>query len=182
MTTATGTDTLVPQGTWTADPLHSNASFEVEHSGVSTFRGGFKPIDARLVSGEDGPRLEGAVKVETISIDDDNIRPHLLSPEFFDAERNPEVSFRSSEIAGTSDDLTVRGELALAGVSLPVEAKGRLRGPVDTGAGDKVALSLKATIDRTAYGMTWQMELPGGGSILGNDVKLIVELELNREA
>jgi polyisoprenoid-binding protein YceI len=180
MTTATVT--LVPHGAWTADPLHSNAGFEVEHGGVSTFRGGFKPIEARLVSGDDGLRLEGTVKVETISIDDDNIRPHLLSPEFFDVERNPDVTFRSTEIAGTTDELAVRGDLALAGVSLPIEAKGRLRGPVDTGAGDKLALSLEATIDRTAYGMDWQMDLPGGGSILGNDVKLIVELELNREA
>ena len=182
MTTTTGTRTIVPHGTWVADALHSNANFEVEHGGVSTFRGGFKPIDAKLISGDDGVSLEGGVKVETISIDDDNIRPHLLSPDFFDAERNPDVSFRSTEITGSADDLTVRGELAFAGVSLPVEASGRIRGPVATPAGDKVALSLEATIDRTDYGMNWQMDLPGGGSILGNDVKLIVELELNREA
>ena len=91
MTTATA-DTLVPHGTWTADALHSNANFEVEHGGVSTFRGGFKPIDAKLVSGDDGVSLEGGVKVGTISIDDENIRPHLLSPDFFDVERNPEVA------------------------------------------------------------------------------------------
>jgi polyisoprenoid-binding protein YceI len=181
MTTASPTATLVPHGTWVADQLHSNAGFEVEHGGVSTFRGGFKPIDAKLVAGADGVALAGTVRVETISIDDDNIRPHLLSPEFFDVERNPEVTFRSSEIAGGADDLTVRGDLALAGASLPVEAKGRVRGPVPTPAGEKLALSLEATIDRTAYGMNWQMELPGGGSMLGNAVKLIVELELNRE-
>jgi polyisoprenoid-binding protein YceI len=180
MTTAT--TTIVPQGTWSADALHSNANFEVEHGGVATFRGGFKPIDAKLVSGHDGLLLEGTVRVETISIDDENIRPHLLSPEFFDAERNPEVSFRSTAIDGGATDLTVRGELAFAGVSLPVEAKGRIRGPVSTPAAEKVALSLEATIDRTDYGMNWQMDLPAGGSMLGNDVKLIVELELNREA
>ncbi len=181
MTTATA-DTLVPHGTWTADALHSNANFEVEHGGVSTFRGGFKPIGAKLVSGDDGVSLEGGVKVGTISIDDDNIRPHLLSPDFFDVERNPDVRFRSTEITGSADELTVRGELALAGVSLPVEAKGRVRGPVDTGAGEKISVSLETTIDRTAYGMNWQMELPGGESALGNEVKLVVELELNRGA
>jgi polyisoprenoid-binding protein YceI len=181
LSTATETKTLVPHGTWVADQLHSNATFEVEHGGVSTFRGGFKPIAAKLVVDADGVALEGTVRVETISIDDENIRPHLLSPEFFDVERNPEVTFRSTEVSGAADDLTVRGDLALAGVSLPVEARGRVRGPVSTQAGEKLALSLEATIDRTAYGMNWQMELPGGGSILGNDVKLIVELELNRE-
>jgi polyisoprenoid-binding protein YceI len=182
MTTTTDTRTIVPHGTWVADALHSNANFEVEHGGVSTFRGGFRPIDAKLASGDDGVSLEGGVKVETISIEDENLRPHVLSPDFFDAERNPDVSFRSTEITGSADELTVRGELAFAGVSLPVEARGRIRGPVATPAGDKVALSLEATIDRTDYGMNWQMDLPGGGSILGNDVKLIVELELNREA
>lgn len=179
MTTATAT--RIPEGVWTVDQTHSNANFEVEHAGVSTFRGGFKPIEARLTAGESGLELEGAVAVESISVDDENIRPHLLSPEFFDAERNPRISFRSTEIAGEGDDLRVRGELAMAGASLPVEATGRLRGPVEgPGGGEKLALSLEATIDRTAYGMDWQMELPSGGQALANDVTLVVELELNR--
>jgi polyisoprenoid-binding protein YceI len=177
MTTAT-TETLVPHGTWAVDAVHSNANFEVEHSGVSAFRGGFKPVDAKLVSSDDTISLEGGVKVDTITIDDENIRPHVLSPDFFDAERNPDITFRSTEISGSADDLTVRGDLALAGVTLPVEARGRIRGPVDGPTGQKLALSLAATIDRTAYGMNWQMEMPSGGSILANDVKLIVDLEL----
>ena len=139
----------IPPGTWAVDPVHSNANFEVEHAGLSIFRGGFKPVDAQLVSGADGLRLEGRVAVETVSVDDENIRPHLLSPEFFDAERNPEVRFRSTEISGDADDLTVRGELEMAGASVPVEATGRLRGPV----GDKLALDLESVIDRTAFGM-----------------------------
>lgn len=181
MTTATTTEILVPRGTWAVDRVHSNANFEIEHSGVSVFRGGFKPVDAKLVSSDDGIALEGGVEVDTITIDDENIRPHVLSPDFFDAERNPEITFRSTEITGAADDLTVRGDLALAGVSLPVTARGRVRGPVEGPTGEKLALSLEATIDRTAYGMTWQMEMPNGGPILGNAVKLIVDLELARE-
>lgn len=181
MSTAATTDRLVPNGTWAVDPIHSTANFEIEHSGVSVFRGGFKSIDAKLVSDDDGLTLEGGVKVEMITIDDENIRPHVLSPEFFDAERNPDVTFRSTEIDEGPDDLTVRGDLALAGVTLPVEARGRLRGPVQGPMGQRIALSLETTIDRTAYGMNWQMDLPGGGSILGNDVKLLVELELALE-
>ena len=179
MPTAT-TESLVPQGTWAVDPLHSSATFEVEHAGVSTFRGGFKPIEARLVSAESGITLEGRVAVDSISIDDDNIRPHLLSPEFFDVERNPEITFRSTELTGSPDDVHVKGELAMAGASLQVEATGTLRGPSEIpGVATKVALSLTATVDRTAYGMDWQMELPGGGKILANDVGLLVELEFN---
>ncbi|MGH2986865.1 MAG: YceI family protein [Solirubrobacterales bacterium] len=180
---STITDTVAaPAGTYTVDPLHSNANFEVEHAGVSIFRGGFKPVDATLVSNDDGLALDGRVRVEGISVDDENIRPHLLSPEFFDAERNPEIRFRSTQITGSNDDLRIVGELAMAGASLPVEATGRLRGPVAApGGGEKLSLSLETVIDRTAYGMNWQMEIPGGGVALANEVKLIVELEFNRD-
>jgi polyisoprenoid-binding protein YceI len=173
----------IPTGTWSVDVTHSSANFEVEHAGVSVFRGGFKPVDAKLTSTEDGIALEGGVSVESISVDDENIRPHLLSPEFFDVERNPDVRFRSTEITGSPDDLQVRGELSMAGVSLPVEARGRVRGPISLGEhGEKVALSLETTIDRTAFGMNWQMELPGGnGPALANEVRLIVELEFFKD-
>ncbi|MGH2950699.1 MAG: YceI family protein [Solirubrobacterales bacterium] len=180
--TDTLTQPLIPAGTYTADVPHSNARFAVEHAGISIFRGGFKPIHAQLVSGDAGLELEGTVRVETIDVDDENIMPHLLSPEFFDAERNPEIRFRSTAISG-ADELTVAGELELAGVSMPVQARGRLRGPVPGpgGGGEKVSLSLETAIDRTDYGMDWQMEIPGGGVALANEVKLAVELELNRE-
>ena len=179
MTTATGIE--LPTGTYTVDALHSNAGFEVEHAGLSVFRGGFKPIGAKLVVDDQDIVLEGSVSVETISVDDDQIRPHLLSPEFFDAERSPDVRFRSTEMTGAPDDLRVVGELEMAGHTRTVEASGRLRGPVPGPAGEKVALSLEASIDRTEFGMDWQMELPGGGSALANEVKLIVDLELNKE-
>lgn len=182
MTTATQSTVQLPTGTYTVDPVHSNANFEVEHAGVSIFRGAFKPIDATLVSTDDGLVLDGRVRVDGISVDDENIRPHLLSPEFFDAERNPEIRFRSTEISGSNGDLRVVGELSMAGASLPVEGSGRLRGPVAApGGGEKLSLALETVIDRTAYGMNWQMEIPGGGVALANEVKLIVELEFNRD-
>jgi len=171
----------VPTGTYFADALHSNANFEVEHAGLSVFRGGFKPVGAKLVASDEGIALEGAVSVESIGIEDEQLRPHLLSPEFFDAERNPEVSFRSTEISGSPDDLRVVGELEMAGNTRSVEAHGRLRGPVAGPSGESVALSLQTSIDRTDFGMDWQMELPAGGSALANQVKLIVDLEFSKD-
>jgi polyisoprenoid-binding protein YceI len=179
---STATELQIPAGTYSVDQTHSNANFEVEHAGVSVFRGGFKPIDGRLVSGDEGLALEGGVSVESISIDDENLRPHLLSPDFFDVERNPEVRFASTEITGAPDELKVAGELSMAGISLPVEATGRLRGPVTGPAGNPVlALSLETMIDRTAFGMVWQMDLPDGNKALANEVKLVVELELVKD-
>ncbi len=181
MTTATQADVLIPAGTYAVDPIHSNASFAVEHAGVSIFRGGFRPLDARLVVTEDGLALEGGVSVSSIDVADENIRPHLLSPDFFDAERNPDIRFHSTEISGPADDLRVTGELSMAGFTVAVEARGRLRGPVaGPGGGEKVSLSLETAIDRTAYGMNWQMEIPSGGVALANQVELTVELEFDR--
>jgi polyisoprenoid-binding protein YceI len=177
MATATEQQLGLEQGTYTVDVAHSHAGFEVEHAGVSLFRGSFSPIEAKLESTDEGLTLEGGVRVDAISIGDDGIRPHLLSPEFFDAERNPEIRFRSTSVEGAADDLRVTGDLSMAGVSLPVEARGTLRGP----AGEKVALHLEAAIDRTRFGMNWQMEMPGGIPALANEVRLIVDLELNRE-
>jgi polyisoprenoid-binding protein YceI len=180
MTTATTDSLQIPAGTYDVDAIHSNANFEVEHSGISVFHGGFKPVGAALTVADDGTlTLTGSVDVNSVTIDDENLRPHLLSPEFFDADRNPTVDYVSTEITGSADDLTVTGDLSIAGITLPVQATGRLRGPVASPAGDeRVALSLETTIDRTAFGMNWQMDMPDGGSILANDVKLIVNLEL----
>ena len=180
MSTAT-TTVGIPTGTWEVDPVHSNASFEVVHSEVSIFRGAVKPLDGRLVAGEDGITLEGAVDVAGIGIDDENIRPHLLSPDFFDAEHNPQIRFRSTAVEGSADDLHVTGELEMAGATRTVEARGTIRGPVaGPGGGEKLALALEATVDRTEFGMDWQMDLPSGGVALASDVRLVVELELNR--
>ena len=180
MTTATETTNAVPTGTWVVDNTHSSANFEVEHGGLSVFRGGFKPIEATLTSGDDGVVLEGRADVESILVDDENLRPHLLSPDFFDVARNPEITYRATDISGSADDLTINGELSMAGITLPVSARGRVRGPVSFGEIDKLSLSLETTVDRTLFGMVWQMELPGGGQALANDVKLVAELELNQ--
>jgi polyisoprenoid-binding protein YceI len=87
----------------------------------------------------------------------------------------------STEVTGTTDDLRIVGELSLAGTTRQLEARGKLRGPIDTGAGDKLAISLEVTIDRTDYGMNWQMELPSGGVALANEVKLLADLEFGRD-
>jgi len=171
----------VPAGTWVVDPVHSSANFEVEHGEISAFHGGFKPIDAKLIAGDSGLQLEGAVGVASVTINDENIKPHLLSPDFFDADRNPDVRFRSTEITGTPDDLRVVGELSMAGVSKSVEARGRIRGPVDFGGPQKLSLALETAIDRTDYGMDWQMKLPSGQDALGYEIKLTVVLELVQE-
>ena len=179
--TTTATKIDIPVGTWTVDPVHSSASFEVEHNGFSLFRTSFRELDARLTS-TDELKLEGAVPVESIDVTQPDFRAHLLSPEFFDSARHPNIEFASDDLTVDDEAVTLRGELTVAGKSRPVEATGAFRGPLtDPMGGQRVALSLKATVNRHDYGIGWNMDLPNGKKVLGDDVTLLVELELVKE-
>lgn len=168
----------IPAGTYAVDPVHSSVGFAVLHNGVSTFRSGFGAYEARLTGGG-GPRLEGEVNVASIQIDEPHLKGHLLSPEFFDAERHPHLRFESSEIeVGEDGTATVRGELEIRGERHSVEADGRF---ADLAGAARVGLSLAATVDRRSFGLDWQAELPSGGEVLGYEVEIAVELELVAE-
>jgi polyisoprenoid-binding protein YceI len=172
--------TQLPAGTWTADKVHSSVGFAVKHMVVSTFRGRFEDFDATLTSNEDGSlRLEGAVKADSLVVKDENLAAHLKSPEFFDTERHPEITFASTLVRAESGELIVDGELTIKGHTRPIEARGTITEPVVTlGDIEKLGLELEATVDRTGYGLNWNAPLPKGGFALDNDVKLIVSLEL----
>jgi polyisoprenoid-binding protein YceI len=165
----------IPTGTWMLDTTHSQVGYAVRHSGVSLFKGGLTDFDAVL---DDGT-LRGSAKVASITIQDENLAGHLASPDFFDAERFPQVSFRSTEVRREGDELTVEGELEIRGQTQPVTLAGTIAGPVaGPGGNERIGLALETTIDRTAFGMNWQLELPGGGVALENEVKLTADLEL----
>jgi polyisoprenoid-binding protein YceI len=172
----------IPSGTYVVDPVHSSIGFAVVHNGVSTFRSGFGEYEARLSGGE-SPRLEGTVDVAGIQVDEPQLKGHLLSPEFFDAERHPRLRFESSELEVAEDGAaTVRGELQIRGEKREVEASGRLV-PLgaDLAGKARIGLSLEASVDRRGFGLDWQAELPGGGEVLDYEVSIAVELELVEE-
>src|SRR5436309_1125065 len=87
--------TAIPTGIWKSDPVHSNVGFAVKHMVVATFRGSFTDFDVTLAHEDGEPRLYGAVRVESVDVRDPNLNGHLLSPDFFDAERTPEITFTS---------------------------------------------------------------------------------------
>jgi len=173
----------IPAGDYVADPVHSSIGFAVVHNGVSTFRSGFGAYEARLAGGEN-PRLEGTVDVSSIEVGEEQLKGHLLSPEFFDAERHPVLRFESSELAVAKDgSATIRGELEIRGEKHQVEASGRFaRLGEDLGGKARVGLSLEAAVDRRDFGLDWQAELPSGGEVLEYEVTIAVELELVEEA
>ena len=176
------TEQLVPPGVWATDALHSSVRFEVGHMGVSMFSAGFTDVDARLLSGPRGIELRGRVGVASFDVHDDAMRRHVMAPDFLDVERYPELTFQSTGIRVNGSGLSVTGELTIKGTTRRIEAIGSLSGPiVDPYGNDRIALSLETAIDRTEFGLDYQVSLPNGASALGNEVKLAVVLELVRE-
>ena len=167
----------LPTGTWHLDPVHSSIGFEVAYMG-GAFRGQFREVDATL----DEARLTGSAKVASVDVKDENLAAHLQSPEFFDVERYPELRFASTDVAG-GEELTIRGEITIKGVTQPVELTGRATEPLTDAYGrERFGLELRARLDRTAFGLNWNLPLPNGEPALSNEVTLAAELFFVKEA
>jgi len=168
--------THLPTGTWQVDPVHSTVAFSVKHMLVANFRGGFGTFDVTL----DESGLRGTVDAASVDVSEPSLNNHLLSPDFFDAERSPRLSFRSTAIRVLGEELDIDGELTLKGITRPVKIAGTVSGPVTHpfDGSSRLGLELETVIDRTAFGLDWNAPLPTGGFAVGNDVKLLAELEL----
>jgi len=169
--------TAIPTGTWQADTVHSKLGFEVPYA-VATFGGDVTDFEASLTDG----RLKGVGRVETLQVKDEQLKAHLMSPEFFDAERYPEVEFVSTAIRRDGASVEVDGDLTLKGVTKPVTLTGTANGPtVDHLGATRIGFALQTTIDRSQFGMSWNMPLPTGEPALANDVTLKADLSLVAE-
>jgi len=169
---------VVPAGTWTADKVHSNIGFAVAYM-AGTFQGTFSDFDADLQDGV----LRGAARVSSIQVKDPNLEAHLQSPEFFDAERHPEISFESNDIRRDGDRLEIDGEITIKGHTEPVAIAGVISDPInDPYGGERFGVKLEAKVDRTKFGVNWNNPLPRGEPALANEVTLIADLQLSKQA
>jgi polyisoprenoid-binding protein YceI len=171
-------------GVYDLDPVHSTVQFAIRHALVSTFRGSFSGIEARLTVGEQAVELAGRVPVESISIvEPADFREHVVrGADFFDGDRFPAITFRSTSVElGDDGRATLSGTLTIRGVSRPVTAHGTYASPrVDPFGNVRAGLELRAGIDRREWEMTWQLALPEGGDALGWDVEITAQLEFVR--
>jgi polyisoprenoid-binding protein YceI len=158
--------------TWVLDPVHSHIGFEVAYNG-GTFRGSFRDAAATF----DGDSLAGSAKVASVDVKDESLNAHLQTPDFFDAERFPELTFESSEIEGNAEAVTIRGGITIRGVERPVELTGTIAEPITDAYGrERIALRLETAVDRTDFGVNWNAPLPSGGNALADEVKISSEL------
>jgi polyisoprenoid-binding protein YceI len=168
----------VPTGAWSVDRVHSTIGFSVDYM-AGTFAGTFSDFDVSVADGV----LKGTSKVASVQVKDPNLEAHLQTPDFFDAERYPGLSFVSRSIVRSGDNLAIEGEITIKGHTEPVELTATITEPIaDPYGGTRYGLKLETTIDRRTFGVSWNNPLPSGEPALSNDVVLSADLQLSRQA
>ncbi len=174
--------------TWNVDPVHSTAEFRVKHMMISNVRGQFTGITGKLTydpSDATRSHVEASIDVATIDTRDPQRDTHLKSPDFFDAEKFPALTFTSSKVTRKSDGaLAVSGPLTIHGISKDVEFE--VEGPTppvkDPWGNTRIGIVAKTKIDRRDYGLTFNAALETGGVLVGEDVHITLELEFVQAA
>jgi polyisoprenoid-binding protein YceI len=174
----TETLTIAPAGTWSLDPVHSRVDFEVSYL-AGTFKGEFHEIAAELTIDGERAAIAGTAQVASVDVKDENLSAHLQSPDFFDAERHPELGFAAEDIRLDGDGkVSVDGELTIKGVTRPVRVTGTVTAPIEDAYGnDRIGLNLTTSVDRTQFGVDWNQPLPSGDPALADDVAILAELQ-----
>src|SRR5436190_20396939 len=143
---STDTQTL-PAGTWSPDRVHSTIAFAVDYM-AGTFQGSFSTWEASLADGV----LRGSADVASVQVKDPNLEAHLQGPDFFDAERHPQITFESKSIDVDADKVTIDGQITIKGHTEPVEITGVYTEPfADPFGGTRLGLKLQAKVDRTKF-------------------------------
>ncbi|MGI9616105.1 MAG: YceI family protein [Acidimicrobiales bacterium] len=173
----------IAAGDWALDPAHSVVSFRVRHLGISTVRGRFGQVEAMLTVGDDLARTSLSATVDMSSVDTGNADRdgHLRSTDIFDAESNPAMVFRSTAIDDAGDGaFRVTGDLTINGHTQSETFDARFAGtetfPMD--GSTRAGFEASATIDRSAYGIDFNVPLASGGAMLSNDVDIALDAQL----
>jgi polyisoprenoid-binding protein YceI len=172
------------QTTWSIDKAHSKIGFSVVHMAVSDVEGNFKDFDGSVVSkAEDFNGAEVSFTAKTASIDTDNERRdgHLKSPDFFDAEKYPDLGFKGT-LVKEGGAYKLKGDLTMHGVTKPVTFDVKYGGQINTGRGVKAGFKLTGQINRKDFGLTWDNKVPTGELVVSDVVDIITKIELDKKA
>jgi len=169
-------------GTWTADPNHSTVGFTVRHLGLSKVRGRFEDVTATLVVGRDLASTSVTAEIDMASVSTGNADrdAHLASSDFFNAEKNPKMTFRSTSIEGSGEEYTLIGDLTLNGITKPVELEVEFFGtsifPVDQST--HAGFTATGSLSRKDYGIEFNMALGGDKVMISDKVNLELDVQL----
>jgi polyisoprenoid-binding protein YceI len=182
-TTATATPTRT---TWTIDPAHSQVEFAVRHLMISTVRGRFAGVKGTVVSDDSDlgtGQVDVTIDVHTIDTREAQRDAHLKSADFFDAEKFPVLTFKSTRVTDARGDrFRLVGDLTMHGVTrevtLDVTSEGRGKDPW---GGERAGYSATTRINRSDFGLTWNQVLEAGGIAVGDEIKIALDLELIKQ-
>lgn len=170
------------QTTWNIDKPHSKIGFSVIHMVVSETEGNFKDFDGKVVSKNadfDGADVDFTAKVASIDTDNENRDKHLKSPDFFDAEKFPDVAFKGV-LSKAGGKYQLKGKLTLKDVTKDVAFDVTYGGSVDTGKGTKAGFKLTGKINRQDYNLKWANKMQDGNAVVSDEVTLNIKIELNK--
>jgi polyisoprenoid-binding protein YceI len=171
---------------WTFDPTHSGIHFSVRHLMISKVRGSFNKWTGTFEYDEKDPsKSQISVSIDVNSIDTKEAQRdgHLKSPDFFDAEKFPEITFKSTSIAKDGDDFKLAGNLTIHGVTKPVELKVESHGQgKDPWGNERAGFSVKASVSRKEFGLQWNQALETGGVVVGDKVEIEADIEAIKAA
>lgn len=171
---------------WVIDPTHSEVAFKIKHLMISNVKGNFSEFEATaLTDGDDFSSAEIDVKINTASIntgvaDRDG---HLKSPDFFDAEKYPAMTFKSKSFSGSGDEYVLEGDFTIKDVTKPVSLNVEFGGLMTDPWGNvKAGFTIEGKINRKDFGLNWNAALEAGGVLVGEEVKLSAEIEMLKVA
>ena len=172
--------TIAPTGTWTVDAAHSKVGFAVKHLGIATVRGEFKEFEGTLEIGDDlaSSRAFGTVKTASIDTGEPGRDDHLRSPDFFNADAHPEITFESTSIEQVDEDmLKVTGKLTINGITNEETFHAELQGTeTDPWGNDRVGLEVTGQINRGDYDMKFNQVLGSGNTLVSDKVKIAIDV------
>ena len=174
------TATIAPAGTWTVDASHSKVGFSVKHMGIATVRGEFKEFEGAFEIAEDlaRSRAYGRVKAASVDTNEPGRDEHLRSADFFNAETNGDLTFASTSIEQLDDEtLRITGDLTINGVTREEVFHAELQGTdTDPWGKERVGLAVTGQISRGDYGIKWNQVLGSGNSLVGDKVKIALDI------
>jgi polyisoprenoid-binding protein YceI len=183
MTAATGT-TQLSVGTWAIDPVHSSIGFSVRHLMVSKIRGVFTNFSGAVVVAEDGtPSVTAEIAIDSLNTNNEQREAHLKSADFFDAEKYPTATFRSTGVRTNGDNYVLDGEFTLKGITKPVSLDLEFNG-VNPGMGHGEVAGFEASVvlNRKDFGIDIDMPLETGGTVVGEKVTVTLSIEALKQA
>lgn len=170
----------IPAGTYQIDPSHSEVGFTVRHAGISKTRGTFEKFDGTITVAEHFADSKVEVTIDSASVNtgDANRDNHLRSADFWDAENKPTWTFVSTSVEGEGEEFVVNGDLTINGVTKPVALHVQYNGSgTDPFGFNRVGFSASTEISRKEFGLTWNAAMETGGFLVGDKVKIQLEVE-----